>query len=223
MRLSATHLSAGAGRGGPPFTPLYLFRAGEQGVWYDPSDFSTLFQDSAGTTPVTAVEQQVGLMLDKSGRGNHASQSTLTRCPILRARYNLLLGTETLATQSITTAATSQRLRFGGSGSVTISGTATGTYTAGTHTFTSTAGTLTLTVSGVVTQADLRAANDALGMPDYQRVGIATDYDTVGFLPYLACDGIDDGMATANIDFTGTDKVTVVAGGRKLRDRKSVV
>jgi hypothetical protein len=48
------------------FTPASLFAAGEQGAWYDPSDFSTLFQDSAGTTPVTAVEQPVGLMLDKS-------------------------------------------------------------------------------------------------------------------------------------------------------------
>jgi hypothetical protein len=43
-----------------------LFAAGEQGAWYyDLSDFSTLFQDSAGTTPVTAVGQPVGLMLDK--------------------------------------------------------------------------------------------------------------------------------------------------------------
>jgi hypothetical protein len=42
-----------------------LFQNGEQGWWYDPSDFSTLFQDAAGTTPVTAVEQPCGLMLDK--------------------------------------------------------------------------------------------------------------------------------------------------------------
>ena len=35
-------------------------------VWYDPSDLSSLFQDSAGTTPVTALEQPVGLMMDKS-------------------------------------------------------------------------------------------------------------------------------------------------------------
>jgi hypothetical protein len=42
-----------------------LFQNGEQGWWWDPSDFSTLFQDAAGTTPVTAVEQPVGLMLDK--------------------------------------------------------------------------------------------------------------------------------------------------------------
>ena len=48
------------------FDPLSLFANGEQGVWYDPSDFTTMFQDSAGTTPVTAVEQPVGLLLDKS-------------------------------------------------------------------------------------------------------------------------------------------------------------
>ena len=47
------------------FNPRSLFAAGEQGAWYDPSDFSTLFQDAAGTTPVTAVGQYVGLMLDK--------------------------------------------------------------------------------------------------------------------------------------------------------------
>ena len=49
-----------------PFSPAFLFAAGEQGVWYDPSDFATMFQDSAGITPVTAVDQSVGLMLDKS-------------------------------------------------------------------------------------------------------------------------------------------------------------
>jgi hypothetical protein len=58
-----------------------LFAAGEQGVWYDPSDLTTLFQDSAGTTPVTAAGQPVGKMLDKSGRGNHATQSISLQCP----------------------------------------------------------------------------------------------------------------------------------------------
>lgn len=43
-----------------------IFAAGVPGVWYDPSDLSTLFQDAAGTIPVTGVEQPVGLMLDKS-------------------------------------------------------------------------------------------------------------------------------------------------------------
>lgn len=48
------------------FSPKNLFAAGEVGVWYDPSDLTTMFQDIEGVTPVTAVEQVVGLMLDKS-------------------------------------------------------------------------------------------------------------------------------------------------------------
>jgi len=47
------------------FLPYDLFRANEQGIWLDPSDFSTLFQDASGTTPVTALGQPVGLALDK--------------------------------------------------------------------------------------------------------------------------------------------------------------
>jgi hypothetical protein len=51
---------------GSVFSPANLFASSEQGAWYDPSDLSTLFQDSLGTTPVTTAGQPVGLMLDKS-------------------------------------------------------------------------------------------------------------------------------------------------------------
>lgn len=330
-----------------------LFSAGEQGAWYDPSDLTTLYRDAAGTTPVTAVEQPVGLMLDKSkglvfgpelvtngdfsdgatgwtaqvntniavtsgelvvtnvgfsygtatqeistvaGKwyrvsasvrtgtasainvvarttptsgnlsavnsssrvttnvtlsfaatgsttyiafvntntpngvgyydnisvrelpGNHAFQPTSTNRPVLSGRYNRYVGTETLATQSVTTLAANYTLSFSGTGSITLSGTATGTYSAGTHTITCTAGTLTSTVSGTVTKADLRVANDGVGLPAYQCVNTATDYDTQGFPLYLKFDGIDDAMQTNSIDFTATDKVTVFAGVRKLSD-----
>lgn len=73
--------------------PQSLFANGEQGAWYDPSDLSSMFQDAAGTTPAQ-LEQPVGLLLDKSGRGNHASQTTLAARPVLSARYNLLTYTE---------------------------------------------------------------------------------------------------------------------------------
>lgn len=66
----------------PSFFPASLFAAGEPGVWFDPSDISTLFQDSAGTTPVTAAGQPVGIMLDKSGRGNNATQTIAGSRPI---------------------------------------------------------------------------------------------------------------------------------------------
>jgi hypothetical protein len=77
-----------------PFSPASLFANGEQGWWYDPSNFATLFQDSAGTTPVTAMEQPVGLQLDLSGRGNHRFQATSGNRPVVSARVNLLTKTE---------------------------------------------------------------------------------------------------------------------------------
>jgi len=63
------------------FTPADVFTGSEAGAWYGPSDLSTLFQDSAGTTPVTTAGQPVGLMLDKSGNGNHATQATAAARP----------------------------------------------------------------------------------------------------------------------------------------------
>lgn len=49
----------------PSAAILGLFANGEQGAWYDPSDLTTLYQDRDGISAVTAVEQSVGLMLDK--------------------------------------------------------------------------------------------------------------------------------------------------------------
>ena len=43
-----------------------LFLTASAGLWISPSDISTLYQDSLGTTPVTAYGQPVGLALDKS-------------------------------------------------------------------------------------------------------------------------------------------------------------
>lgn len=60
----------------PAFNPLSLFAAGAAGGWYDPSDISTLWQDSARTIPVTAHGDPVGAIDDKSGNGNHLIQAT---------------------------------------------------------------------------------------------------------------------------------------------------
>jgi len=319
-----------------------LWRNGEQGVWYDAGDLSTMYQDAAGTLPVYApgqgqVDPPVGLWLDKrpglvrgaelntgatfagwttqagwsidgngvasaasvsggaallrnlslrqntfyeitvtctsltngsffvrcgfdtvSGNissagaytfrllrgsnafvyvvansgltgvfseisvrelpGNHAYQTTTTSRPTLSARYNLLTGTESLATQSVTVVATTYVLKTAGPGSVTLSGAASGTYTAGSRMVTCTAGALTLTVLGSVTQADLRPANDGVGLPPYQRVTDANTYDTTGFPLYLRFDGVDDWLQTASIDFSGTNKTTLAFSARKHAD-----
>lgn len=48
------------------YEPIFVFAGGWNGVWFDPSDLTTLFQDSAGSTPVTAAGQPDGRALDKS-------------------------------------------------------------------------------------------------------------------------------------------------------------
>lgn len=50
-------------------------------AWYDPSDISTLYQDSAMTTPVTASGQTVGAIRDKSGNGRNMVQATASYKP----------------------------------------------------------------------------------------------------------------------------------------------
>jgi hypothetical protein len=84
LGMSLTLGLASRSAGVPSYSPLSLFDAGEQGVWYDPSDFSTMYQDNLGVTPVTAVGQTVGRIEDKSGNGNHATQATAASRPILR-------------------------------------------------------------------------------------------------------------------------------------------
>jgi len=267
-------------------TPMntLLFGSGEQGALYDPSDLSTLFQDSAGTTPVTAVEQFVALMLDKSGRGNHASQATSAKRPKYSRRVNLT--TESEFRNGVTDAPVRAGLvsattlsgylgaiAFGHDGATSGVAYKTMTPTVGVAyvmsvvvkmddgaapvfaSHTSPGNTFALVISGglatvssttslgdgiyrvvasgvgasnvnfgiikyttnnsrtfKVTAYDIRLATDA-HLP-YQRVNTATDYDADPnkFPAYLACDGVDDAMQTGNIDFTGTDKMTVWAG-----------
>jgi len=141
---------------------------------------------------------------------------------VLSARVNQYLATETLATQNVTTLAAQYRLSFEGTGTVTLSGTATGVYSAGSHLITCTAGTLTSTVSGSVTKADLRVANTGVNLPPYQRVNTATDYDTVGFPHYLRFDGVDDWLVTNTIT-PGIDKVQAFAGVRKIGTASGMV
>jgi hypothetical protein len=279
------------------FTPASLFAASEPGGWYDPSDLTTLYQDAAGTTPVTAVEQPVGRVLDKSGRGNHLSQSTAAARPVLSARVNLLTYTEqfdnaawtkgnvtvsanaatapdgTATADSLTPTAGSltnsgtnvfsvsvksadqrymQISRSGNAsdyvnfdlqgvtassygsaiGSITASGdgwyrlTVTFPSLNNTTMFVGYADSLTFARQDVTAStnvvyiwgADLRPANAGVGLPAYQRVGAATDYDTTGFPLYLKFDGTDDFLQSSAIDPGSVDKAQVFSGIRKITD-----
>lgn len=96
MRLSITRLTQAMRRRVDLSNPLSLFSRGEQGAWYDFGNLATLFQDAAGTIPVTAVGQPIGRVLDLSGRGNHLIQPVEASRGYLNARVNDLLSTEAI-------------------------------------------------------------------------------------------------------------------------------
>ena len=80
ISLGITALRGGRRGSGGGFDPAALLPA----AWYDPSDLSTLFQDSAATIAVTSPGQPVGCMLDRSGNGRHMVQKTGSARPVLQ-------------------------------------------------------------------------------------------------------------------------------------------
>ena len=87
--LSSYGLLSGSAVVDPDAVIEALFANSEQGAWYDPSDLTTMFQDRAGTTPVTADGQTVGKILDKSGRGNHATAPNDAARPLYKTSGGL--------------------------------------------------------------------------------------------------------------------------------------
>ena len=319
MQLTSLSLAISRIMGGGAWSPFSLFAAGEQGAWYDPSDLTTLFQDSAGTTPVTGVEQRVGKMLDKSGRGNHAFQATTTpndKRPILSARANLLTKTEdfsdaawaksglqafgsgSIANATIAPNGTQTADFIAIDGSIGVHGVSVdlsstyasvscktrvclkykdwqyvtilgpdlnysitvdvinGTYTIKDATIVTSISVTKDAASGWVTVsfnqpqgrylyvvfnsgstpnisfdgsagagkgfylwgADHRPSSIGNNIPAYQRVNTATDYDTTGFPYYLKADGAYTSMSTNSINFSATNKMSIMSGVRKLSD-----
>jgi hypothetical protein len=70
--------------GGSVWSPSAIFASSEVGVWYDPLDIDTLYQDNAGSTAVTAYGQRIGYLRDESGNSNNATQATDATKPLYR-------------------------------------------------------------------------------------------------------------------------------------------
>jgi hypothetical protein len=189
---------------------------------------TTLFTDTAGTVAATGPGDVIAVQKSPSKAGLQFQQTILANRPILvrhpkRGRVNELLGSATLATQSVTVTAAQRTLSFTGTGTVTLSGVSTAGPLVGTGvsdrvslTFTPTAGTLTLTVSGSVTAAQLQlgAAFDSLQTVSANGYDITEpgQADCWG----LFHDGTGDSMATAaTLDLSGSDKVGVFMGMQK--------
>lgn len=112
-------VNRGGGAGGAgPFDPRSLYANGEQGYILDASDFSSMFQDAAGTVPVTATGQPVGRMLDVSGNGYIFTQTTDANRPTLMqdAGGNYYLSSDGVSKRLVSTTA----VTLSGSAKVTV-------------------------------------------------------------------------------------------------------
>lgn len=224
-----------------------LFRNGEVGFAYDTNDFSTLFQDAAGTTPVTAADQPVGLQLDKSkglvpgveqvtngdftggatgwtlGTGWSVSAGQLHHVSSafdyvsFGVAASFPTGTRFIVTLSVTTVSGVLSLYVREStanATISTSGNITFCLVAGVHTT-----GLRLGAGAWVGSIDNISVRELPGNHRFQSAPAARPmlrYNATTGSYYLQYDGADDFLQTNAIDFTGTDKVSVFAGVRKL-------
>ena len=183
---------------------------------------------------VAACDYTISNVSFKEIPGIHPYQTTSGSRPALcrtpdGGRRNLLTGTDAMATQSLTVLAVQHTLSFQGTGTVTLSGASTSGPLVGTGatnivslTFTPTAGSLTLTVTGTVQLAQLETGASRTA---YQKVGLTSDVTESGKRDCwgLLFDGSDDSLQTASVDFSATDKMTVMTGVRKNTSSAGIV
>lgn len=215
-----------------------IFANNEQGIGWDLNDFSTLYQDAAGTIPVTGVGQPVGLVLDKS-KGLALGVELITQ-PLDFANWSKTVAVTSFTANSFTTNAgggvtlplfagvSGKAYRITMKGTSTVAGTlrngGTGSVSAvipvgafdivmNTPTLASFGTTLYIALgsAGTVT-VDSISVKELSGNHAFQSVSASRPLlqrnATTGAY-YLAFDGVDDFLQTNNIDFTATDKVSL--------------
>lgn len=229
-----------------------LFANGEQGFFYDPNDLSTMFQDAAGTVPVTAAGQPVGLILDKSKglrvvpvptswdgtfANGFTAMAASNHWTLVNGKAYHAFTTEPLA---LTLLIPSQKLgafiEFDAevltakdTAQLQINGDTTKVFNfgSGRHKVYLPSGTTSFqfkrnpSMAGAEFYIDNVTLHEIQGNHAYQTTSasrpILRQNATTGAY-YLEFDGSDDFLQTSSIDFTGTDKVSLFAGVRKLSD-----
>jgi hypothetical protein len=209
---------------------------------------ATMYQDSAGTTPVTAVGQPVGLMLDKrlgAVRGSELSTASLSTWTVGAALTRTMNGdTAQIARSGVIDSANAFYKDFAvtsgswyevaytignASGARNFTGTdVTGPLTDGTGPFRrivrATAATIRLQFWPTSDLTTIHLSGVSLKeIPGNHRTqSTAASRPTLqqdaSGYYYLSYDGVDDWMQTASVDFSATDKMTVWAGVHKASD-----
>ena len=221
------------------WSPASLFASSEVGAWYDPSDLTTMFQDSAGTTPVTADGQPVGLILDKSKGlalgsehvvtplvGTASGEWTIDSNSVKRngsssgnaivkvsapsiGWYKIVFNVSDFSGDSF-----SLNYPGGNIGAVSANGTVTRyvyvTSTSTTFSFIPWGGAV-----GEATITNISYRPIAGNHASQATAASRPLYKTDGTYHWLQFDGVDDSLSTAAINFTSTDKMSTFSGLRK--------
>lgn len=231
----------------PSFNSATLFSVpGSRGFFYDFSDYSTQFTDTAGTTGVTGVGQSLALVLDESQGlaagpelrgggvvstvGSPGTLATFSTSTGAGSAYRLD-GSNVSAVQI---PVTDNRVYLIDVEQLTGSLQIRGSGPAGTILVSSVVGRQTYRIS-VPAGEDLffttgvNAAGTTFTVNSVREIpGNHATQATAGNRPLtttigtgfrgIQFDGVDDFLQTAAIDFSNSDKMTVVAGVRKLSD-----
>lgn len=250
----ATGIVPGFGaRRAPVWLPSALFALSQPGIWLDGSDNSVMWQDAAGTTPVTALGQQVGLVLDKRlWQGKSYAQVMAEQAELVQPGWSQVGGSGILQsgqTFSLVSAPVSNyvedaalivgrtyRYEFTISGqsglevirfqnaSTSIVIPSAGAAGNGTYvgTFIATATQLRIRVYAETVDAAqvTLSCKEIPGNHAWQETSASRPIwqeDALGARG-LQFDGSNDFLVTQNIDFSGSDKVMMAAGVRKLSD-----
>jgi hypothetical protein len=146
------------------------------------------------------------------------ASGALATCPMLEAeqqRTNLVFPSDVATTQTRTVTATAHTLTFYGTGSVTLSGVATGTLT-GTGannrvalTFTPTAGSLILTVTGTVTNWQLEAGTFSSTLIETTTAAVTRLAEQVAISGASALIGQTEGTIFLDVDFRSVSTAAI--------------
>jgi hypothetical protein len=230
---------------------LKLFANGEQGFWYDPNDLSTMFQDSAGTVPVTAVGQPVGLMLDKS-KGLVLSEELVANVNFNNGWVTVsstITSANSFSVSSLQGGVRNNVFEIGKSYEISVGYTTSqsdvslelrnGTSAAGALISKGLGPTATITahlINAASTSLYLRTTNptditvtsisvkELAGSHAYQTTSASRPIlrqNAVTGAYYLEFDGADDFMVTAPLNLTGKKELTIHAGVLALPTAKS--
>lgn len=249
----------------PLWLPSALFAEAQPGIWLDGSDNSVMWQDAAGTTPVTALGQPVGLILDKRMWGGKTYAQVMAAQPELntnpggpfldtagwtaqqgtmsvvggKLRATRAAGTNGRATTPIACiVGRPYRVNVSGmaataTGAIVIARSAGSTAGAplsmtsdGAYTFIATQTTHYVMVlassgaDGTYVECGAVSVREIPSTPAQQTTSASRPVwreDDLGARG-LQFDGVDDFLVTPSIDFSGSDKMLVAAGVRKLSD-----